>query len=343
MDDDVLEIQDNVQTIEEMADDITAILMGEEPKEGGQDDGDAGTTGGGSSDGSDYLDSLADSEGDKDSAGGEDGEGESEESEEDDGEDDAKQTDVLDETPPSKKMSAQDRIRQLVDQKNDLKKQVEDARRELEETQSKFAQSSDKHPDPEKELADLHTKYSSILSPAEVLEKGLINPLTNEPFTAAEAQAAVAELKQDVQFQINEANNAVVDRMNQARLAEERAEELRVPLAELLNKYPQLDRDSKDCNPDLCDMLQAVIDANAVIRGGLLSGFKTEPKDFIAKFGRVLDSQTHIRVNTKRDIDKNIERVPARSSLDNRQEPAKMKPEDDLMAAFDEAMKEMGA
>lgn len=143
----------------------------------------------------------------------------------------------------------------------------------------------------------------------QVLESDLINPLTNAPYTPAEAQSAIVEYKQNLQFQINDLNDAVVQNMTAARNAEQLFRTQAEPhINKLMDDYPALDKDSADFDQDLSDMFQAVINANCIMNNGLVTGFKKEPKTFVDSFRRHMLKSTAVRANNTRSVDKKIER-----------------------------------
>lgn len=235
------------------------------------------------------------------------------------------------------------RIKQLVDRAKAAEAATADAQRRAEELERLNSTSTSDHPDPQAELDKLRDEYARIATPQQVLQAGTVNPLTGEPYTAAEAQAAIADYKQDLQFKMSEAERSVVDRMQQAREAEKQAASLQDSLVPLLTAHPELDPNSVNADPDLCDILQGMIDANAIMERGLLTGWKTQPQDIVAKFDRFLKSQQNIRVNTIAKTDKKAVNLSDRkqSTAPNGIAPEKSG-EDEFLAAFDDAMKEMG-
>ena len=235
--------------------------------------------------------------------------------------------------------SANKRIRQLVAQRKAKEAEVTELQQRLADAEKRSATATPEHPDPENELAELQDEYSRVKTPQAVIESGAINPLTGEPYSAAEAQAAVAELKQDLMYKMRGAEGAVVSRMEQSRTAERLSENMRVPLAELITKYPQLDQTSATADKDLCATLQAVIDSNTVLDGGLLSGFKTEPDKFVKQFERVLVKLGTVKANGSAIVDAKKDKVPAKGALSNR--TAKTDDVDDFMEYFDKAMKNL--
>jgi len=245
--------------------------------------------------------------------------------------------------PMPKTDKARERIQQLVSRAKEAEAKQAEAEAALEEANQRAATTTAEHPDPDAELADLRQRYASVKTPQQILEEELINPLTNELYTPAEAQAAVAEYKQDLQFKINEAQNSTVERMNQARLAESLVTtQLNPALDALIAKFPQLDAESDKADKGLCDVLQAVVDANVKLDRGLVVGFKKDPKEFLGTFERMIKNGQTMKVNQHKETAKKIDKVPSKGALDNRQEHGKITPEQELMNEFDKAMAEMG-
>lgn len=237
------------------------------------------------------------------------------------------------EIPGKNRQSAKDRIGQLIKQRNEARQQAEDFKKQLEYATHQAATATEAHPDPEAELKDLNERYRTIKTPKQIVDEGIINPLTGYEYTPAEAEAAIANLKQDIQFQISDANNAVVARMNQSREAERLGSELSAELSALIHEMPELDRDSKKANPDLCDMLQAIIDTNAKTDRGILTGWNKEPKEFIGTFKRVVKSLSMVKANSNKSVKKKIDLAPGRNSV-NDQFTEVGNIEDDLLKAF---------
>lgn len=340
-----------------LADDFEAILMGADG--GGEDSGesdvgsgDSSDSDGGSGDGpdADVSDAGDDADGDSSSGTGSDdedseevaddvdGEDEEEEEDEDEGEEgkDGKKNDKSEKHP----RTAKERIRQLVSVRNEKDAEINRLKAEIDRISSQQVASNDEHPDPEAEVEQLRNQYKNIKSPDKVVKDGVINPLTGEPYTPAEAEAAVANLKQDIQFKINEAQSAVVGKMSLAREAEAMSESLRIPLSDLITKYPVLDQDSKNADADLCAVLQSVIDANTIVKGGLLTGFKTPPETFLKSFENMLKKTTSVKVNEGKKLDNKRDKT-AESSGKAPAKRGKMSAEDEFMAIFDDAFGRM--
>ena len=251
--------------------------------------------------------------------------------------------------PAPKGEKANKRIQQLVERAKAAEAKQKEAEDALNEANQRAATTTPEHPDPDKELEKLKQRYASVKSPQQILQEQLINPLTGDVYTPAEAQAAVAEYKQDLQYQIQNVQAATVERMNQARQAEAIiATQLTPEIDKLLSKYPYLDPGTEEepnpkADKDLCDMLHALVDSNAKVERGLLVGFKKPPKDFLGAFERMMINGKTVKVNQEAKINKKIDNVPSRGPLDNRGKSDKMSDEDAFMSAFDEAMKQYGA
>lgn len=341
--------------IEQQAEDIAAILMGEDPDkaqetaeeileevEGMQGklpkhEEPDGTEGGGTKEEMEQRE-----QGDKDDSA-HDGETESEDSEEDATEQEATEDELAaDGLPKAKNDRTNNRIKQLVDRAKAAEAAAADAERRASEAERLSAISTDAHPDPDKELADLRSEYGRIKSAAQLISEGIENPLTGEPYTPAEAQAAIAEYKQDLQFRISEVERATVDRMQEAQTSQANADDLRNSLVPFLQKHPELDPDSTDADPDMIDLLKARIDTSAIQNRGMLTGWKTPPAEIVAQFERFLTRQNTLKVNQKEKADKKIEQSPSRSNPNQATNSKEKKAEDELMAFFDEAMGDMG-
>jgi DNA repair exonuclease SbcCD ATPase subunit len=242
--------------------------------------------------------------------------------------------------PKRGKLTAQERIQQLAAQKRELAEELERVKAEREEAEKRYATTSEQHPDPQAELETLKEQYAQLPTAQQVIEAETINPATEMPYTPAEAEAALANLKQDIMFRINDTKDAVVQRMEQARVAETLATQLGDELNQLISQYPELDPNSPKANKPLCKMLGAVIKSNQIETAGLLSGWDTPPKEFLKEFKDMVLSQTLVRANAVSKTNGNIEAVPT-----------KVKPEetkvqtatDPLLAAFDDAMNMFGA
>ena len=245
--------------------------------------------------------------------------------------------------PRPKGEKANQRITQLVAQKNEAKKRAEEAEARAAAAEQRAATTTKAHPDPEAELKDLKKRYQTLKTPQQVIEEGLINPMTGYEYTPAEAQAAIADYKQDLQFQIAEAQAATVERMNQARASENLVvTQLNPEVDAFLLKYPELDENNAKYDKDLGFMFDALIAANMKTEQGLVTGFKTPPKEYIATFERMMLNGRTMKVNAESKTNKKIDKVPAKKALDNRGKDDKISPEDELMGYFDAAMKDMG-
>ncbi|MCL2806681.1 MAG: hypothetical protein FWD27_00730 [Coriobacteriia bacterium] len=240
-----------------------------------------------------------------------------------------------------------DRIRKLNEENRKARKELKELKEKLEEAEKlkeqvddaekRAATTTDEHPNPEEELETLKVQYANLPDPQRIAKDGLINPVTEEPYSFAEAIAVVANLKQDIQFKINEVQQTVVARMTEARDAERLINDNLTPLVkELMNKYPELDEESVDYDSDLAQLLQEKIDANIVLKRGLASEFKAEPKDFLAAFERVMIKNRTIKVNAMDSVDKKVDTVQSNSkgALDNRKNAKKPSPEDALIESF---------
>lgn len=331
-----------------------SMLEVKKAKEGGADDGsghdgdvgdfeEAGEEGGdeGRQDGASSEDGVSDGDG----GGDPDGDTDDTDDTEDDAGDESDEDEAehgTDENEPKPGSRANERIRKLVAEKNEIERKLAEAEARAQEAERLASTSTEEHPDPENEVKELREKYKRVMTPQEIVSSNMVNPLTGSPYTPAEAQAAVAELKQDIQFQIDEANNAVVERMNQAREAEALANSLVAPLQELINDFPQLDPGSPKADKDLCNLLQTTIDANSIQNRGLLTGFVKQPEEFIGAFRRVLKSQGEMRANKVRKTDAKVDTLPKHGALDSKRTGGKMEPTDELLSMFDDAMKEIG-
>jgi chromosome segregation ATPase len=241
--------------------------------------------------------------------------------------------------PAPKSEKANKRITQLVAQKKEAQEKAAELEARIAEMETQAATTTEAHPDPDKEVAELRAQYATIKTPQMILQEEIVNPLTGDVYTAAEAQAAVAELKQDIQFRINEAQSATVERMNQARAAENLVVTKLTPHVDaMVAKYPQLDEDSDKFDQDMSDLFQATIDANVKKTNGLITGFKKDPAEFVAAFERVVKKNSTLQANQRTRTDKKIDKVPTRGPKQIRNGENKQSPEDDFMAEFDVAM-----
>jgi hypothetical protein len=245
--------------------------------------------------------------------------------------------------PRPKGEKANARITQLVAEKNAAKQAQAEAEARAAAAEQRAATTTTAHPDPEAELQQLRERYKVIKTPQQLIDEEMINPLTGFVCTPAEAQAAIAEYKQDLQFQIQEAQAATVERMTQARASESLiTTQLDPEIEKLIGKYPELDENSQKYDKDLSSMFQALVDSNMVTERGLVTGFKVPPKEYIASFERMMTKNRTVKVNEQAKVEKNIDKVPSKRALDNRGKDDKISPEDELMGYFDDAMKEMG-
>lgn len=243
------------------------------------------------------------------------------------------------------------RIRDLVEQKKTAKADAEKYRaeaerykREAEEAQSRAVRATPSIPEPDKKLAELRDQLAKAPTAIQVMESDMINPLTNAPYTPAEAQAAVVDYRQSLQLQIDQVKDAVVDNMTAARNAEQLFKnEVSPHLEKLITDYPELDKESEVFDQDLSDMLQAVINANCIMSNGLVSGFKKEPKAFVESFRRHMLKSTAVKVNNTRSVDKKVERrtkgAQALRSTQSSKESNSF--EDSMLGGFEEAMESM--
>jgi hypothetical protein len=322
MDEDGASINGLEEDMSNDIDDIAAILLGED--EGGE--GESGDNEDHDGESDDDQEAAADEEEDEAEAGEDDEEDDDEEDEEDkedEGEEDLKP-----------KKNANSRIRQLVAEKKEREQRIQELESQLSNNE---VRRTPEHPDPDKELAILKEQYSRIKTAREVLDSGAINPLTGEEYTAAEAQAAIAELKQDLQFKINEVQSAVVENMKQAEAARNLVETIRVPLAEMIDRYPELDADGDKFDKDLGALLQATIDTNSIMENGILTGFKQDPKKFLASFERTLIKMGTLKANARAATDKKKEKILSKTPLNNEARGGKISAEDEFMAFVDAA------
>jgi hypothetical protein len=289
----------------------------------------------------DSVDDDGAAQGDDDAEAADDGDddaGDPEDDDDDDVDDDDDGDDEGKDGKGKRPMSgAEKRIRGLLAKLDAEKAARAEAEERLGQYEERDVRSDPDHPDPEAELAELKDQYKRILTPAQVMASGKVNPLTGAPYTAAEAEAAIANLKQDIQFKISELNDVVVSNMSKARAAEALAEQVRVPLEGLIAKYPRLDPASKDADPDLCRLLQSHIDSIMVTDGKLLTGFKEDPSEAIAAFARVMDRNTLLVANQRKATDRRIEHVPKRGGTSGREDKASA-PEDEMLGFLEEAL-----
>jgi hypothetical protein len=236
------------------------------------------------------------------------------------------------------KLSAKDRIKQLVDQKNDLKRELAEAQLAREELEKRQAVSTDKYPDPEATVKELQERYAGLPTVQQVLEHETINPVTGDVYTPAEAEAALANIKQDIQFSITDAKDAVVARMEQSRRAEQLGNELGNELSELIARHPQLNPEAPGSDPVWCRILANEIKANEQKAGGLLTGWAEAPRSFIASFEKAMLAATNIVANKVKSTDAKVTKETSKPVDESFGKPKTF--EDEFMAMFDQAVKE---
>ena len=312
-----------------------SMIEVEKIEEGADAEGDAGDGADSGDEGSDVddpddgePDDGADESGDKDGAG-------------DEGADGDRGDNAADGLPATPSLKANDRIRKLVDQRRSVEAERDQLRQEL-EAAKKQALATDAHPDPEAEVKTLKEQYKNVKTPEQIVAERQVNPMTGEPYTAAEAAAAIANLKQDIQFKIAEANDAVVERMGQAREAERLTQKMVEPLSDMIQRYPQLDRDNENADPYLCDTLQSVLDANAHMERGILVGFAKDPAEVIGNFEKMMKGLTTVKVNKQTKVDRAVDKTPTHGALDSRTDRGKMSDADELAELLGDSFKELG-
>jgi hypothetical protein len=234
---------------------------------------------------------------------------------------------------PKKKLSGKERIQQLVEQKNELKKQLAEAQLVAEEATKKYVVSTPEGEDPEKKLAELKEQYANMPTVQGVLEREIVNPDTGDIYTPAEAAAAIANLKQDVMFQINNTNEAVVAKLEQSRHAESLGNELGNELSELIARHPELDPEAANYNKVWGRILTNEIKANEIKSGALLTGWAESPAKFVAEFEKAMISATTVVANKVSKVNANVDKT--KSIASPKQDAAAQTGIDAMMAAFD--------
>lgn len=252
---------------------------------------------------------------------------------------------------------ANKRIQKLISEKKEISSQINSLKAEIESLKSDLA-SDDKPVQPDQQLAapskwdncnpqdevdNLTQRLESVKTPKMIIDEGLVNPLTGFEYTPAEAQAAVAEHRVSLMQQLAEAQQAVFKDVAADRRSEQLAEEVRVPLANLIDKYPELDRGGVTENPLLVEMLQSVVDTN-VMRDSRnrITGFKQDPSAFVDKFEKALLGQRLLKANVVKKVSSKVERESTgRPSGSDHPSTAKKSVDDDLLSGFDDAMESM--
>lgn len=250
----------------------------------------------------------------------------------DDAEDEQKyQSD--DKKKPSK--NAQERIKEL----NRKWREEEKARKELENKLQNMEKlqnaSAQKYENPEEEIAKLEEQYRTLKTPQMIVEEQMINPDTGEPYNYAEAAAAIANARQDIQFKINDANSEVVRNMQLARESEQNQNKLVVPMQALVDKYPQLDPDSKKANPTMINAMQQFVNANIVKQGDFIIGFEKDPAEFVGEFENLIEEMSGLRANKQKKADKNVDKLPKTGAKASRSKKTTPKEEEDVQKMLD--------
>jgi hypothetical protein len=348
---------------DEFADDILAYLNGtlgeeadddefedDDEEEEDADEEDSADTSDGEEESGD-SDEPGDSDGESDS-GDDESDGEAEQGDEEQPEDKQEGEELAaDGEPKLRGERANNRIRKLVDEKKEaqaalesLKEELAQAKAEAETARRQAVVTSEKHPKPDEEKAEVLKKLAEAPQAADVMGRDdVLNPLTGQPYTPVEAQLACLEYRQGLEKQLQSIDAAVVDNMTRANASKALFNEQAAPhINGLIERFPELDRENAKYNEATAGIFKAVIDANCVMERGLVTGFKKPPEKFIAEFEKLLTTSRAVRVNETKKVDKKVSNMksnaPVRTAHNNAPDVSKSM-EDALLAGFEEYQK----
>lgn len=268
---------------------------------------------------------------------------------EDAGESDSESDDTpVDQYTGGGKKNAQTRIEQLARERKEERERADKLEQELNDIKMRNLVSNDKYPDPaaaEQELIEKRTNLMSLTA-SQLVQDGVEDPETGEPYTIESARSALAIAQNQVNAQLDEVR-AVREEATQRQIqSNEFTNQMVAPLNDLIAEYPQLDDTTEEYNPNLSAALKDIIAANTYRDGaGLIVGFKQEPDQFIGTFRKALKSMSVMKASAKKKADSNVDKLPNGGAKDKNRTEGKVhgaeKDIDEFVDMVNEAMNDM--